>query len=160
LGVLAVYYDHLHEFSNEEISVLSAFSQFLAVSIEDIRVFQSLANEKQKTESIVFSLHDGLLVYGLDGKIIEANPRAEEILGLSRSKLLGLDPRTLDDSGPAYLNLRSIANLVIDEYGVQDVELTDESGLTLRVSHVPLQTQRREKLGFIHLLHDISRANG
>lgn len=46
----------------------------------------------QRLAGVLGALPEGLVVHAADGQVVEANPTAQEILGLSRRQLLGLTP--------------------------------------------------------------------
>jgi diguanylate cyclase (GGDEF)-like protein/PAS domain S-box-containing protein len=55
-----------------------------------------LREAEARYETVVSALHEGVIVYATTGEIVAANPRAEELLGLSEEQLRGrtpLDPR-------------------------------------------------------------------
>ena len=156
VGLLAVYYGHVHSFSEEEESVLSTLSQFIAISIENNKIFQSLTEEKQKTSSIVYSLHDGLIVFDLDGTIIEVNPKCEEIFDLKKDELIGKNPSLIKSKDPRYINLKHVADVYIDEHKFKEIELHDPNHYMLKVSQVPLVTDH-VKIGSVIIIRDITR---
>jgi len=51
-----------------------------------------LTDTNLRLQSIIHSLSDGVIVIKKDGCIEEVNPRAEEILGISREQLIGANP--------------------------------------------------------------------
>ncbi|MCA9097689.1 MAG: PAS domain S-box protein, partial [Planctomycetaceae bacterium] len=53
---------------------------------------KQLTDTNLRLQSIIHSLTDGVIVIKKDGCIEEVNPRAEEILGISRKQLIGANP--------------------------------------------------------------------
>jgi PAS domain S-box-containing protein len=73
---------------------------FMAIESE----ITHLVEERNRLTSMFAAMAEGVVVQRADGVIIDANPAAERILGLSRDQLLGrtsMDPRwrAVDDSG-------------------------------------------------------------
>ncbi len=61
-----------------------------------VRQAGSLRRKEQHLRSVFAAMSEGLVVHARDGHVIDANPAAETILGLSRDELLGgtsIDPR-------------------------------------------------------------------
>jgi len=80
----------------------------------------SLRQERARLRSIFLAMAEGVILHGPDGQVVESNPAAEEILGLSRDQLLGrtsMDPqwRCIHEDGtpfpgvdhPAVVSLRT-----------------------------------------------------
>ena len=155
-GVFIVYYDHLHPYTEEETSVLGAFSQFFGILFENQKIFASLIAEKQKTQAIVYSLHDGLVVYDLEDKVIDINPRGTELLGLPRADALGKNPSELETANPGLKSLQEISRLAIPDFESRPVILTFPHDTALKVTQVPLHQENYHKTGSIRILHDVT----
>lgn len=162
-GVLVVFYDRMHEFSEQEVSVLNTFSQFIGVSLENIRIFQSLVSEKQKTTAMLYSLHDGIIVYDLAGKIIEMNPRAEELLLLKKETVVGQTGAELfrvsqensrDTKSVAIENTARISSLLLGDFEMQEITLVEPAHMVFAVTYLPLRNEENTKMGFLFVLHD------
>lgn len=155
-GVFVIYYDRLHEFSEEETSVLSTFAQFISISFENLRAIQSLVVEKENTQAMLYSLRDGIIVYDLKNDVIELNPRAEELLSVRRDEvrnknmaLLGAEQR----AGSVHLSRISSAPLA--DFETKEIALEDV-GSVLMVTHLPFFNESKQKIGSIRVLHDVS----
>lgn len=57
------------------------------VAQENERLYQQASEEKQKLEAIMGSMSDGLLLMGIDGTVLYANPGIRDIAGLSSEAL-------------------------------------------------------------------------
>lgn len=155
-GVLAVYYDHLHPYTEEEKSVLGSFSQFFGILYENQKTFLSLVAEKQKTQAIVYSLRDGLLVYDLNGIIIEANPRALELLGIAREHVIGRNPLAEKRGGKELDNVVNVSQLAIPDFETKSLSITQPENREIEVMQVPLHEDNYRKTGVLHILHDVT----
>lgn len=155
-GVLAVYYDHLHPYTDEEKSVLGSFSQFFGILYENQKTFLSLAAEKQKTQAIVYSLRDGLLVYDLNDTIIDVNPRALEFLGATRDTLIGWNPLTEKKSGEGFDNITAVTQLTIPDFEIRPLTIITPEEREIEVMQVPLHEESYRKTGTLRILHDVT----
>lgn len=154
VGVFMVYYNHLHDFTEDETSVLNTFGQFLAVSLENVASFNSLASEKRKTQSMVDSLQDGLLVYDLSGTIIDSNPAATELLALDQKTTAALEA-----GDPVANQQESIARInatVIPEFQTVPITFELPEKRILEVTHVPLHNEHYHAAGAMRILHDVT----
>ena len=80
-------------------------SSFIDIT-DRVKAQQALMRSEARLSSTFAAMAEGMVLHGADGRIIEANPAAEHILGLTRDQLLGrdsLDPRwqaTYEDGTP------------------------------------------------------------
>lgn len=109
------------EINGEQLSPGSFESIWAFVDITEKRRFETaLADSERRLHSIFSGMTEGLVFHGTDGTIVEANPAAETVLGLSRDELLGrtsVDSRWqairedgtpfLGDTHPAMVTLRT-----------------------------------------------------
>jgi NtrC-family two-component system sensor histidine kinase KinB len=66
-----------------------------------------LVYEKAKTEAIIESLEDGIVLIGTDGTVTHINETAAIVLGIEREEALGSPFDDLDSNHPHYLRVRS-----------------------------------------------------
>lgn len=151
VGIFLVFFDHLHKPTEEELSVLSTFSQFLAVSLENVKIFRSLNAEKKKNESIVYSLHDGIVVLNNENCIVGMNPRAEELLGIAHTNLVGTNPEGAKETA-----VLSALAAPLDDYEAHTVLIKEPDSCFLQVTHVPLRDTAHNETGSMRVLHDVT----
>jgi PAS domain S-box-containing protein len=103
--VLLVHRTEPHPFNQNEIELLLMFANYATlawehavlyersderlrvVAQENERLYQQASEEKQKLEAIMGSMSDGLVLTGIDGTILYANPGASAIVGLTSEAL-------------------------------------------------------------------------
>ncbi|MBI1957502.1 MAG: GAF domain-containing protein [Candidatus Niyogibacteria bacterium] len=158
VGVLAIHYPELHEFSKDEMSALETIAQFVAASLENLWNIQSLVAEKEKTKAMVYSLHDGLIVYDTASVIIDINPRIEELLWASRGDLVGKRPDELAPHETVMANIREVSMLLLSDFESKEIDIGEPLNLSLRVSQVPLRDERGRKIGHMRVVSDITEA--
>ncbi len=91
----------------EQRQLLEAIAGQAAVAIERSRIDVVLA-EKAKTEAVIESIEDGLVVLDHTGGVVHVNEVACAILGVERSQALGTSFAELGSSHPHYLRLRAV----------------------------------------------------
>jgi len=91
---LLVFHPTPHVFTYNEIQLLTSFANHAVMAIENAVLFERsdmrLREQTQRLEALVQSLHDGLILTDLHGKVIYANKRVGELADLSTKKLTGL----------------------------------------------------------------------
>lgn len=97
-GSLNIYSSETNAFKDEEISVLEELSNDIAFAlnvIEQEKSRKKSEKEKQESEAKYHTLlehaNDGVFLENLDGKILEANTKACEMLGYTREELIQLN---------------------------------------------------------------------
>jgi PAS domain S-box-containing protein len=94
--------------TSEDLSLVTAVASQAGVAIENGRLYRQLhlkASELDRlsafNENILESLDDGLMVLGLDGRVIRWNQALEQLYGPSREEALGRPVEQLFDSAVA-----------------------------------------------------------
>lgn len=122
--------------------------------LEDVGEARKRAEEERdKTQTIIANLADGLLVFDRENNLALINPRAEDFFGVNAKEIV--ERPTLELT--KFPNLEPLVSLIGREIkGVFRKELTIKENLTLEVSTVPM-ISGEEKLGTLVILHNISR---
>lgn len=119
---------------------------------------QALEKEKNQTSAIVSSLGDGLIMYNPEGEIDFLNPKAEEMLWISRNDVLG---KLLDDkyffSTSLLKNFYDISMLKLNDWETKEYTVEGPKKIILRVTNITLKGPRKNNLGYMRVLHDITR---
>ena len=119
---------------------------------------QSLEKEKDQTSAIVSSLGDGLIMYNPKGEINFLNPKAEEILWISRNDVLG---KSLDDkyffSTSLLKNFYDISTFKLKNWETKEYTLEGPRKAVLRITSIMLKGPQKKNIGYMRVLHDITR---
>jgi signal transduction histidine kinase/GAF domain-containing protein len=120
IGILDVQSDELNAFDSDDVAILQALGDQVAIAIENARLFEELEEhratleervrerteelaaalrhqkiEVDKTKTIVEGIADGVMVFDADHKVIMVNPAAERMLDLPVPIVSGRDMRDL-----------------------------------------------------------------
>jgi PAS domain S-box-containing protein len=91
---LLVFHPTPHVFTRNEIQLLTSFANHAAMAIENAMLYERsdmrLREQTQRLEALVQSLHDGLILGDLKGKVIYANKRIGELADLPAKQLAGM----------------------------------------------------------------------
>ena len=115
----------------------------------------------RRQASIFATVHDGIIIRDTEGRILDVNPGAERILGLSKQELVE-GPTTAASSG-----VRALTNLsrkVLRDIGRQGqwsgelrlVRQTDGAKLTCETVIVPMHDHRDLPTGTVAVIRDVS----
>jgi len=160
VGVLAVQTEAADGLALGQRQLLEAMADQAAVAIERSRI-DAVLEAQAKTEAIIESIEDGLVVVDGDGVVQHVNEVACAILGFERGDALGVPFAHLGTNHPHYLRLRAaVADfLAHPEREHAPVELA----LHLRgrdhyyvLRPTPLRARDGSHAGFILVLQDVT----
>jgi two-component system NtrC family sensor kinase len=150
--------------SSDDLELLSTIAGYVAIAIENARLYQSLEQKalqverlKDFSENIVESLRIGVLTVDLEDRIESWNPQLEDLLEIPRGDALH---HKLEEVLPRDL-AGEIASRAVSEHvsGIYRFHLQTRSGrhLVVNVSLAPLLGKSGERLGRLILLDDITQ---
>ena len=91
---LLVFHPTPHVFTHNEMQLLTSFANHAAMAIENAMLYERsdmrLREQTHRLEALVQSLHDGLILSDLKGKVIYANKRIGELAEVSTKTLMGM----------------------------------------------------------------------
>jgi PAS domain S-box-containing protein len=89
LGVLNAYSSQPNKFTEADLQLVLALGNQAAAAIENARLFQTVADVRDKMRAILDSTHEGILMFDLAGRVVMANPALEKLLGIQRELVEG-----------------------------------------------------------------------
>ena len=170
IGVLTLCVDKTHQPSTRTRELFESIGNILATVIESQKMDQqlielvndlrisiiNLREEKQFTESIIQSLHHGLLVTDLQGTIIKSNNVARRILEPFVDELDGKSLQGL--VGTDHAEMLTTGGQDVTSYTGKDVSLSTGEGqeFILSISGAPRKDARGNHVGYIVSLLDVT----
>ncbi len=149
LGGTAGYIEHFRE--------MGQVRQIINQQSELLRLY---ANEKEKVQTLVNSIEDGVFTVGVDGRIRSLSPRLEALVGRKEKELLGKEwtdllalGETEGDSTQALFG----ADRRVVEIRDQRFEMRTASGALIPVSlsTVPLKGPDEDRIGLLCVVRDL-----
>jgi len=177
IGVIQVLNKWGGPFNRDDERKLGAFTAQASVAIENAKMFEDIIEMKNYNESILQSMSNGVLTLDADGIIQKANQASKRILGLKSvsKELIGVKTseffidrnswvmdsvNKVAETGKqeitmdAHLYLSDL-NRVQDE-GASEGEEKEETASSINLTVVPLQNSKKEQIGSMLLIEDIS----
>jgi PAS domain S-box-containing protein len=103
LGILNIYSRQPRKFSEASVHLVSALVNQAAAAIENSRLFQAVAEGRDKLHAILSSSREGVLMFDLAGRVAIANPMLDKMIGIPRLRLEGeLLADLMDMPGPDF----------------------------------------------------------
>lgn len=117
--------------------------------------YKRVLSDKEKTEAVIRSVAEGLVVVDAQGKVIMMNPAAERLLGVSKKDKMGKP--LLED-----LKEEQLISLVkgIEDKEEREIELIsqrDETKKVLRASSAVIENENGQTIGMVSVLSDITK---
>jgi PAS domain S-box-containing protein len=92
LGVLSVYARGARSWRDEEVEALVALAGSASSALSTAELYQRVAVEKERSETILAHVADGIVAVDRDGTVVLWNEAASRITGIERDDVLGRDP--------------------------------------------------------------------
>jgi len=146
-------------FSDRDRDLLTTFASQAAVSIENARLFESVANAKSLMDNIFTSITSGVITIDVEDRITLANRAAQQILQIPDGAIVG--SRFADTFPTLERKLRRLLERVKAQ-GKPVVQLETElvvaerGTIDLRVSLSPLKDSNHELQGVAIVLDDLT----
>jgi PAS domain S-box-containing protein len=160
IGVIELLNKRDGPFTEDEAYRLTRMATTIGVAIENARLFQEVANGRDRLEAILNSTNDGILMADMHGTILTANPMAAQLLGESREAMIGrrlnellgtLAERAVELSAPQWLNDDH------DGPSVIEIELPGVQRRFIRHFLLPVRDTLGTLIGQLALFQDISK---
>ncbi len=120
--------------------------------------FKKIADEKEKIDTIIHHMADGLVVIGTDGKIMMANPTAQSLLGITNQDINKPLKEAVRDE-----HLLTLAKNISPESDAsveKDIELlgpNEDTKRVLRTSSAVIEDPNGRTVGMVTILNDVTR---
>lgn len=139
--------------SSDEIGQLASMFNYLTARLKS--VLQEMSNEKQKMDTIITYMADGLVAVTEEGKILHANPRALEMLNIKEEELNRI---SYDSIFTTYNERLSIDRLKQGEGNLSGSEMMVlNNNVILRANYAPFNNEKGAFGGIILLLQDVTK---
>ncbi len=159
LGLLGVdRYRTRMEITQDDVESLTIFANQASIIIEDTRLHQALSDEKALSENIIQCSTNGVLVTDLLGRVLNVNPRAEEILGIPKEKAVTLRIQDIfrfnrTDRNRIYRALQRNEDVQFFDLPYQG---TDSRNLILNLSGFAVRDENHQTLGAVTIITDLT----
>jgi len=177
-GLLALGSRQAYRFTTEDVTIVKATTTQVAGACENAEIYRLINSQAQqlgsmlrhqqeeasKSQAILESIADGVVVNNPEGQVILMNPAAERILSQPRDSLIASDVRHLveafDDPGGTTA-LSAIEQILAQSSTPLEIEGTSsmlEMGNRVIHAHMaPVVTRRDEFLGVVTIFRDITK---
>ncbi len=155
IGVIEAINPRGDDLAPEQVELLRGIADLAGTAIVRAQLFKETQAARQRYASLFEDSIDTILITDLAGEITDANNRAETMLGLPRTELLGLDISNLHTIDKDFLSA-DLSELSLGETISYDSQVTNEQG-----EYLPVQVHVKridiEAVSFLQwILRDIS----
>lgn len=137
-----------HSFSAEDVQIARLLAAGLSGSLENARLYQSLADERSTLAAVLESTRDAIIMVNQQGVVLLANPAVTKMVGLDAAALTG---RIWQDA--------AADSFVHDLFtgsqpGLREIALSSDR--VAQVAVLPVTTAYGEPVGWAAVFHDIT----
>jgi two-component system NtrC family sensor kinase len=167
IGVLGVDNRHSgHPFSEDQLIMVSALADYAAIAIENAHLFERSEVERQKLETILTSVGDGVLVVDQENRLLLINPVARQAFGLDEADLANMSiqevihqPELLDILNEEHSDSPFQTEITLEDGRVLNAQITTipEIGVSVTTQDIThLKELDRIKSDFVNTVsHDL-----
>jgi len=146
------------EITQDDVESLTIFANQASIIIENARLYEALKDEKTLSENIIKCSTNGVIVSDLMGNILNMNPRAEEILDVSRESvgrmlIQDLFKFTIQDHWRIIQALKNREDIHFFDYAYTR---PDEKRLILNLSGFAVHDEHKKSLGAVTVITDLT----
>ena len=87
LGVLSLESERAAAFSSDDVRLFESLAEAIALSMDNARLYMEAVNERQRLTTLIESSRDGIILVGLDKRMLVINAPAIDFLGLEGDPL-------------------------------------------------------------------------
>jgi PAS domain S-box-containing protein len=164
---LLVFHDAPHNFSPNEIRLLSAFANHAAMAIENAVLFERsdarLEKQTRRLEALIQSMEDGLILSDPNGQVVYFNRSVEALVSMRPEELSGsavadvLSNLVQLAADPASAGQEVARVLAGSRFGGAEIELRRGQGpIHLRLESFDVTDIRGKLTGHGLILHDVT----
>lgn len=118
--------------------------------------YDKVLTEKKKTEAVIRSIAEGLVVVDAQGNVIMMNPAAEKLLGVSRKDKVG-KPVTEGAKEEQMISLFQQKPSNKPDSEIELISAHDETKKVLRASSAVIENEHGQTVGMVSVLSDITK---
>jgi adenylate cyclase len=158
IGVTQVLNKRGGTFNAEDETRLKAFTAQIAICLENAKLFDDVQNIKNYNESMLESMSNGVLTIDMKGNVVTCNAAGSRIMRARQADVIGRPTKDFFTGESAWLIERIHRVLESQTTDISmDAEMAfDGEKVSVNVSIVPLMSAKREKMGSMILMEDIS----
>ncbi len=82
LGVLNIESDQLAAFSADDVLMAESLAGAIALALDNARLFQTMQSERERLQALIRSSQDGVVLIGMDGRMLVVNTSVLKLLQL------------------------------------------------------------------------------
>lgn len=164
LGALTLYYAIEKELRDDDIHFLQIVSSILAVALERSELYEKTLLERERADTILQSISDGIMTVDTGCKIISINKAAADMIGIDQERTAGNQCCEIFNYSDENTDLRwglgtCLDNALEGKTSTIETQLTTIPGkkLSVMISSSPVIDSKNRVVGVVHVLRNITR---
>jgi len=162
LGLVVVESQRRDAFDQTTQWVLNLLADHTAISLANARLFQEIQKEKQHAAMVIESVTNGLLTTDRNGRILTANPAAEEQTGWKTAEMIGMQLCKVFGLPPE--EERQIRQAMVEgmeqqrAFTIEPIDIVNRQGgrRIISLTGSPVYETNQEPSGMVVLVRDLT----
>jgi len=164
LGAFTLYYAIPRELREDDIHFLQIVSSILAVAMERSDLYEKTLLERERSETILQSISDGIMTVDTKCRIVSMNKAASDMIGIpqekaAESQCCDLFNYTTENTDFRWTLGSCLESALEGKTANVEVQLITTNGkkLSMMISSSPVIDSKGEVVGVVHVMRNITR---
>jgi PAS domain S-box-containing protein len=164
VGVCSFYYSMQREFREEDIRFMEVITNMISVAVERSDFYTRAGRERELADTILQSVHDGIITVDPSGHIISINKAFERMTGIRPEIVITLPICEVFRFSDENISFRLLLGESVEE-AKQNISTTRSSAITTRygnrvpvmITSSPILDRNGAVTGIVNIVRDVSR---
>ena len=158
IGVTQVLNKRGGTFNSGDETRLKAFTAQIAICLENAKLFDDVQNIKNYNESMLESMSNGVLTIDIRGHVVTCNAAGLRIMRATSAEVIGRASEEFFTAENAWLidRIKRVLESQTTDISMDAEMVFDGGKVSVNLSIVPLMSAKKEKIGSMILMEDIS----
>ncbi|MDP2157274.1 MAG: PAS domain S-box protein [Nitrospirota bacterium] len=164
VGVCSLYYSMQREFRDEDLRFMEIITNMISVAIERSEFYSRAGKEKELADTILQSVHEGIITVDIGGRIIAVNQAFEGMTGIRPDRAINLQVCEVFRFSDDNISFRLLLGESVEE-AKQGISTMRSSTITTRygnrlpvtITSSPILDSNGTVTGIVNLIRDVSR---
>lgn len=165
IGIIVIFRSYMGIFTANDRALLQSFANQAAIAVHNATLYTEVSQEKQRTDALLDTIADGIMIMRPDGMIERCNPSFSRMLGVNPKDIIGKKHEAvirwkvkrhgmaLEEAEAGGWPLMPNVTLYVEG----DIDRDGRNTLPVGITYAPLLSGEGQLLNTIAVIRDITR---